>query len=93
MKKFAFALAVLLLVSQGAFAALRVATASTYPPYEFINEKGQLDGFDNGFSKTVKCFQLNVMPVGFGEAGNCNLKLVFAKMIIGAIELELCGCQ
>lgn len=27
-------------------AALRVATASTYPPYEFINDKGELDGFD-----------------------------------------------
>ena len=53
MKKFVFALAALLLVSQGAFAALRVATASTYPPYEFINEKGQLDGFDKDLMEAI----------------------------------------
>ena len=60
---------------------------------DFSRNDRQLDGLDDGFSKTVKCFQLNVMHSGFIKTGNCNLKLVFAKMIIGAVELELRGCQ
>lgn len=49
MKKFGIflaALAVLALSGRGSRAALRVTTASTYPPYEFINQQGKLDGFD-----------------------------------------------
>ena len=30
-----------------------MATASTYPPYEFINEKGQLDGFDKELMEAI----------------------------------------
>ena len=60
---------------------------------DFSRKDRKLDGLDDGFSKTVICFQLKLMPSGFVKAGNCNLKLVFAKMIIWAIELELRGCQ
>lgn len=37
----------------GARAGLRVATASTYPPYEFLNEKGELDGFDRDLMEEI----------------------------------------
>ena len=58
MKKHNFALftlaAALALICAGrSLAALRVATASTYPPYEFINEKGQLDGFDKELMEAI----------------------------------------
>ena len=58
MKKHIFALfalaAVLALTSaDSSLAVLRVATASTYPPYEFINEKGQLDGFDKELMEEI----------------------------------------
>lgn len=49
MKKWYFVLASFLLtasVSAAAPVPLRVATSSTYPPYEFRNQKGELDGFD-----------------------------------------------
>ncbi|MGN0837855.1 MAG: transporter substrate-binding domain-containing protein [Pyramidobacter sp.] len=36
-----------------AVADLRVATASTYPPYEFLNEKGMLDGFDHDLMEEI----------------------------------------
>lgn len=45
-QKTAAVLIVLLCLPALACAALRVATASTYPPYEFINKEGKLDGFD-----------------------------------------------
>ena len=60
---------------------------------DFSRNDRKLDGLDYVFSKTVICFQLNLMLSGFIEPGNCNLKLLFAKMILGAIELELRGCQ
>ena len=40
-------------LSSGAQAALRVATAATYPPYEFINTDGQLDGFDRDLMEEI----------------------------------------
>jgi len=51
-KKF-IAAAALCAISLPACAALRVATASTYPPYEFINEKGLLDGFDKDLMEEI----------------------------------------
>ncbi len=58
MKRTTFARAVALcallaLAAAPAAAALRVATASTYPPYEFINEKGLLDGFDRELMEEI----------------------------------------
>ncbi|MGI6075001.1 MAG: transporter substrate-binding domain-containing protein [Pyramidobacter sp.] len=41
------------LLSVTASAEIRVATASTYPPYEFINEKGQFDGFDHDLMEEI----------------------------------------
>ncbi len=46
-----FALALSLAAS--ASARLRVATASTYPPYEFINARGELDGFDRDLMEEI----------------------------------------
>ncbi|MBP5211218.1 MAG: transporter substrate-binding domain-containing protein, partial [Pyramidobacter sp.] len=50
-----FALAAVLVIAGACSspAVLRVATASTYTPYEFINEKGQLDGFDKELMEAV----------------------------------------
>ena len=56
MKKYIFIILALALTLSGADtsrAVLRVATASTYPPYEFINEKGQLDGFDKDLMEAI----------------------------------------
>ncbi len=56
MKKFAYFSAVVILTfltPQNASAKLRVATASTYPPYEFLNEKGELDGFDHDLIEEI----------------------------------------
>lgn len=47
------ALATLATVPLAARADLRVATASTYPPYEFLNEKGELDGFDKDLMEEI----------------------------------------
>ena len=51
--KTAAALAALVIVPLAARADLRVATASTYPPYEFLNEKGELDGFDKDLMEEI----------------------------------------
>ena len=40
----AFMIAALLMVP--AHASIRAVTTGTYPPYEFVNDKGELDGFD-----------------------------------------------
>ncbi len=56
MKKFTLLFAVVILTflaPQNARAKLRVATASTYPPYEFLNEKGELDGFDHDLTGEI----------------------------------------
>ncbi len=56
MKKFALLLTAIFLAlaaSQAAQAALRVATASTYPPYEFLNREGELDGFDHDLTEEI----------------------------------------
>jgi len=47
------ALAALVIMPLAARANLRVATASTYPPYEFLNEKGELDGFDKDLMEEI----------------------------------------
>ena len=52
-KIFAAAAIAVCTASFPAEAALRVATASTYPPYEFINEKGLLDGFDKELMEEI----------------------------------------
>ena len=49
----ALAAALALTGADSSRATLRVATASTYPPYEFINEKGQLDGFDKELMEAI----------------------------------------
>lgn len=46
-------LAALTALASASSAALRVATASTYPPYEFINEAGKLDGFDRDLMEEI----------------------------------------
>ncbi len=56
MKKFLLLFAAIfltLLPFESAHAALRVATASTYPPYEFLNEAGDLDGFDHDLIEEI----------------------------------------
>ncbi|MDY2648976.1 MAG: transporter substrate-binding domain-containing protein, partial [Pyramidobacter porci] len=47
------ALVALVTAPLAARADLRVATASTYPPYEFLNEKGELDGFDKDLMEEI----------------------------------------
>lgn len=47
MKKISVLVFIAVLICCGkADASLRVATASTYPPYEFLDVEGKLDGFD-----------------------------------------------
>lgn len=55
MKKTVVVLFLILLLCHPVFAAatLRVATSSTYPPYEFLNTQGQLDGFDIDLMKEI----------------------------------------
>lgn len=53
MKRILVALALLAVAPLAADAELRVATASTYPPYEFINEAGELDGFDRELMEEI----------------------------------------
>ena len=53
LQKTATALLILFLAPAASPAAIRVATASTYPPYEFLNQQGELDGFDKDLMEEI----------------------------------------
>ena len=91
MRFFACALAAILLFSAGPAAAgtLRIGTVGDYPPFNYIDEAGELTGFDVDIARAlcaemeVRClFQLHPWPVLIPELRAGTFDAIVASMSI-----------